>query len=143
MTPFVTGVRRSRYGREKRVAREREEVWDTKRGGSGRGRKRRTRWRVRRYYCWLKFFVAWVDLPRAPADCAISLRFLVAVRQPLAFFLPTLAIPPACRSCSLAFYCFLAVLISYVCTCVTRCVTDIQANINYSKAFTERNDFVI
>lgn len=76
MTPFVTGVRRSGE-RRGTIARE-----EGRRGG-----KRGVRWRARQYYCWLKFFVAWVDLPRAPTDCTISLRFLRGSAPTAGFFL--------------------------------------------------------
>lgn len=83
MTPFVTGMRTrlenplteaENEGEKERRAqmRWRKRVLKGSRrskGGGGQGRQK-----AQRYYYWLKFFVAGVDLPRAPADCAISLR---------------------------------------------------------------------
>lgn len=98
MTPFVTGMRTrlenplteaENEGEKERRAqmRWRKRVLKGSRrskGGGGQGRQK-----AQRYYYWLKFFVAGVDLPRAPADCAISLRSSrgSAPSNPFFFFL--------------------------------------------------------
>lgn len=79
MTPFVTGMRRgptmrrNRRDRARERERERREEesegrWHT-RLRRGREAKEERGWRER-YYCWLKFFVAWVD----SAACTSRLR---------------------------------------------------------------------
>lgn len=74
MTPFVTGMRTDGRSGERRGTIARAKRWDAPAVAAARP-DGEERWRARWYYCWLKFFVAQVDLPRAPADCTISLRF--------------------------------------------------------------------